>query len=158
MSVWAKTRRVPRHRMEPEGESQLRWVSGLSSHASLLLLLCDSLARVLRVIRLVVCMWVSLCRRLVGWFSFFDQLCDLSRAFSCPNRFGERWEGDFGLEDGRRKDSGGSGESRVESRSTLPPVTKTLLRLFPPHSFMVSPYVKFVQSPAPQDLTNSAGS
>ena len=32
----------------------------------------------------------------------------------------------FRLEDGRRKDGGGSGESRV-TRSILPPVTKTLL-------------------------------
>ena len=156
MSVWAKTRRVPRHRVEPEGESQLRWVSGISSHASLLLLLRDSLVRVLRVIRLVVCMLMCLCRRLFGCFFFFDQLCDLSRAFSCANRFEEWWEGDFGPENGRRKDSGGSGESRVESRSTLPPVTETLL--FLPHSLTVYPCVKPARCPTPRNLTNSAGS
>ena len=33
----------PTQRVEPEGEGQLRWVGGFSSHASLLLLLCDSL-------------------------------------------------------------------------------------------------------------------
>jgi len=39
-----------------EGEDQLRWVSGFSLHASLLLP-CDSLVRVLRAILLAVCVW-----------------------------------------------------------------------------------------------------
>ena len=44
-SVWTKTRRVPRPRVEP-GEDQLRWAGGFSSYASLLLLLYDFLVRV----------------------------------------------------------------------------------------------------------------
>ena len=44
----------PTQRVALKGE--LRWVGGLSSRASLLLLLlCDSLVRVLRVILLAVC-------------------------------------------------------------------------------------------------------
>ena len=47
----------PTQRAALKGEGQLRWVGGFSSRALLLLLLlCDSLVRVLRVILLAVYM------------------------------------------------------------------------------------------------------
>ena len=63
-------------------------------------------------------------RQLIIW-ALFLRLSLLSESrFSCANCFWEWWEGEFFRpEGGRRKDGGGSGESRV-TRSILPPVTK----------------------------------
>ena len=45
------------------------------------------------------------------WFR--GTVCALSRRFSYANCFQEWWEGEFILEDRRRKDCGGDGKSRV---------------------------------------------
>ena len=62
-------------------------------------------------------------------FAFCDFLCYLSRVSRVRTTLGSGGRVNFlRPEDGRRKDDGGSGESRV-MRSILPPVTKTLLFL-----------------------------
>ena len=62
-------------------------------------------------------------------FAFCDFLCYLSRVSRVRTALGSGGRVNFlRPEDGRRKDDGGSGESRV-MRSILPPVTKTLLFL-----------------------------
>ena len=86
----------PTQRAALKGESQLRWAGGFSSRASLLLLLCDSLVRVLRVILLAVCMRDGVfVAGLSSGLLLCDLLCNLGRVFSCENCLLERWEGDF---------------------------------------------------------------
>ena len=74
----------PTQRAALKGEDQLQWVGGFSSCPTLLLLLCESLVRVFRVILLAVCMpdgvFVASC--LAACFY------DLSRVFSCADCFG----------------------------------------------------------------------
>ena len=87
---------------------------GFLSHTSLLLLLYDSLVRILGVISVGVCIWDDESLSLVGRLVLILRTaCGLSRGFSRVNCFREWWEGEFGPEDGRRKDRGGSGKNRA---------------------------------------------
>ena len=56
----------PTQRAALEGEDQLRWVGGFSSHASLLLLPRNSLVQVLRVTLFAVCAWDEKSPPLIG--------------------------------------------------------------------------------------------